>query len=230
MSNTEILTPGIQDIARPIPDNGDGAHAPSSEELLREIAGGLLYCHHRDNANTSRVLEMGAFLYALIELVTERGLLSMEEIEERKQVVGERLSRRFLDKGMGVLIQDGPQDKYSFNGHGRVDCEDRVHLCQAACCKMHFALSRQDLEEGVVRWNLQHPYVVAQGGDGYCAHLDRTSHRCTVYVNRPLPCRAYDCRQDERIWLDFEKKIVNPDLDKLFTKPTEREPVACEDD
>ncbi len=27
-----------------------------------------------------------------------------------------------------------------------------------------------------------------------------------------VPCRGYDCRNDKRIWLDFENKIVNPNI------------------
>jgi hypothetical protein len=198
-------------------DNGD---APL-EDMLHEIAGGLLYCHHRENANTSRLLEIGAFLYALLELATERGLLSMEEIEARKQAVGKRLAKRFLDKGMGVEIQDSKEDKYAFNGTAQIDCENRIHLCKAACCRMHFPLSQQDLQERVVRWDLSRPYVIAHDGHGYCTHLEHGSCRCTIYENRPLPCRAYDCRNDKRIWLDFEKQVVNPDLDNVFTPSTE---------
>jgi hypothetical protein len=37
-----------------------------------------------------------------------------------------------------------------------------------------------------------------------------------VRDQRPLPCRGYDCRKDKRVWLDFENRIVNPDLDELF--------------
>jgi hypothetical protein len=29
-------------------------------------------------------------------------------------------------------------------------------------------------------------------------------------------CRAYDCRNDKRIWADFERKIVSPELENLF--------------
>jgi hypothetical protein len=39
---------------------------------------------------------------------------------------------------------------------------------------------------------------------------------CTVHQNRPVPCRAYDCRKDHRIWSDFDQRIVSPELDKLF--------------
>jgi hypothetical protein len=37
-----------------------------------------------------------------------------------------------------------------------------------------------------------------------------------VWQQRPIPCRGYDCRKDERIWLDFEKRIINPDFDQLL--------------
>ena len=40
--------------------------------------------------------------------------------------------------------------------------------------------------------------------------MDRATHRCGVYEQRPIPCRGYDCREDGRIWLDFERRVVNP--------------------
>ena len=44
-------------------------------------------------------------------------------------------------------------------------------------------------------------------------HQERAgAHRCGVYQNRPLICRTYSCRNDKRIWLDFENYVVNPDI------------------
>ena len=74
---------------------------------------------------------------------------------------------------MGVVYQKPEQDKYSFEGGAGIDCENRLHLCQAACCKLPFALSKQDVEEGVVRWDFSAPYLIAHGPDGYCQHLDQ---------------------------------------------------------
>jgi hypothetical protein len=37
-----------------------------------------------------------------------------------------------------------------------------------------------------------------------------------IYLQRPVPCRAYDCRDDKRIWTDFEKKVVSPELQTLL--------------
>lgn len=186
-----------------------------TEQLRQEIIRGLLYCHSRESMNTSKTLEVTAFAYALIELLMEKGLLTEEELNERKRKVAERLVERFRESGMGVVRQEPEKDKYTFKNGAKIDCENRIHLCKAACCRLPFALSRQDIEEGIVKWDLEHPYMNARRSDGCCVHLERKTCRCTVYENRPVPCRGYDCRNDKRIWLDFEKKIVNPELEKV---------------
>ena len=66
--------------------------------------------------------------------------------------------------------------------------------------------------EGVVRWELGRPHMINRAEDGYCGHLDRQRLGRAVYEQRPVVCRGYDCRNDRRSWLDFEKRIVNPDL------------------
>ena len=181
-----------------------------------EVAGGLLYCHSRLNSNTTKLLESASFLYALIEVLEEKGLVRIDELEEKKREVAARLLESFLDRGMGVAMQEDERDKYTFSETVEIDCASRVHLCKAACCRMSFALSQQDVEEGVVKWDLGRPYLIAQDGDGYCRHLDRKTNSCTVREQRPLPCRGYDCRKDKRVWVDFEKRIINPQLEELF--------------
>jgi Fe-S-cluster containining protein len=193
-------------------------------ELRQELVGGLLYSHHRANSNTSRVLEFAAFLYALIEILQEQGLVAIEELDARKAIVAERLERRFRDKGMGVHLQEPELDKYTVRGSVQIDCENRLHLCKAACCRMWFPLSQQDVEEGVVRWDLRQPYIIAQDAQGYCQHLDRGACHCSIYAQRPLPCRVFDCRKDKRIWLDFENKEINPNLEDLFRGRVPAEP------
>jgi Fe-S-cluster containining protein len=186
------------------------------EALRQEVGGGMLYTHHRANANTSKTLEVTSFAYALIELLVEKGLLTVEELDERKRQVAARLSEKFRDNGMGVVRQEPEYDKYNLEGGVQIDCESRLAFCRAACCRLKFALSRQDVEEGILKWDFAPPYMIKQGQDGYCVHLDRQGCRCSVYQQRPVPCRAYDCRHDQRIWLDFERKVVNPELEKLF--------------
>ncbi len=184
----------------------------SASDLREQIAEGLLYTHSRLNANTSRTLEAMSFLYALIELLEDKGLITIEELDERKRTVGQRLVERLRQSGNGVMLQEPEQDKYTFEQAVEIDCETRIDLCKAACCRLPFALSKQDISEGVVHWDLGQPYWIEQGDDGYCNHMARDTCDCTVYAYRPVPCRAFDCRDDARIWLDFEARMPNPAL------------------
>lgn len=197
----------------------DGNHFKFFEELRREVTQGFLYSHTRASTNTGKALEVASFCYALIELLEEKGIISIEELDERKKVVATRLVKKFAEKGMGAFFQEPEYDKYKFNKEAKVDCQSRIHLCKAACCRIFsFALSKQDVKEGIIKWDLGHPYMIAKDDDGYCKHLDRMSYQCTVRESRPVPCRAFDCRKDKRIWLDFKKKIISPDLKRMQKK------------
>jgi len=176
----------------------------------QEIAQGLLYTHTRLNTNTKKSLETASFLYALVELLEEKGLISVDELDERKEIVAQRLVQRYRENGSGVLLQDPEYDKYAFDQQVEFDCADRIQLCRAACCRLPFALSRQDIREGIVHWDLGQPYLIAHDGNGTCAHLDPATQVCTIWTGRPVPCRAFDCRGDARIWLDYENRIANP--------------------
>src|SRR5690606_2972362 len=99
-------------------------------------------------------------------------------------------------------------DKYALGDIPRIDCEARLPLCRARCCRLPFALSRQDLDEGVLRWRYERPYLLAKRADGMCVH--NNGGACDRYESRPGQCRRYDCRNDRRIWLDFEAGIPAP--------------------
>jgi hypothetical protein len=193
----------------------------SLESLRNDVAEGLMFSHSRENANTSKVLEVASFSYALIELLNERGIISLEELDERKRKVGQRLVEKFAEKGMGVALTDDEKDKYSYEGAVKIDCENRMTLCRGACCRLRFALTVQDLEEGEVKWEFGRPYMIRHDADGYCHHLERETKHCGVYEKRPIVCRSYDCRKDKRIWADFENRVVSDDLEKLFPKPAD---------
>lgn len=182
---------------------------PPPEDLLQ----GLLYAHTRANLNTIEVHRALAAVESLVELLVERGVLDAAEADERRRAAEDRLRLDFVEKGMAVAIQEHPTSKYEVDNAVEIDCESRVHLCKAACCRLSFALSKEDVEESVVRWDVGRPYIIAQTADRRCVHLDRGTHACGVYAQRPVPCRTYDCRRDRRVWLDFERRIANPRLE-----------------
>jgi len=185
-------------------ENGD--RQPSFVDMRR----GLVYAHNRVNANTAELHRACATLEALSDLLVEHGLLQRDEVEERKQAAADILRQQYMGLGMATAMQEFGVSKYQFQHASVVDCENRVHLCRSACCKLPLALSREDIQEGVVQWELGQPYMIAHGADGYCVHMSRETRGCTVYEKRPIPCRGYDCSKDQRIWLDFEQKKINP--------------------
>jgi Fe-S-cluster containining protein len=195
---------------------GDAQSA--TEDLREEVAQGFLYAHSRANTNSSKLLEVTSFSYALIELLVERDVISVDELDARKEEVSKRLAEKFAEKGMGVALTTEEKDASGDALDVEIDCENRLPLCQAACCRLRFALTVRDVEEGKVKWNLGQPYMIRQGDDGYCHHFDRQQHHCGIYENRPFVCRAYDCRKDKRIWEDFENRRISPELENLVNQ------------
>lgn len=57
-------------------------HGPLT--LRHQIAEGLLYAHSRLNANQRKTLEAAPFRYALVELLSERSLITVDQLDSRK--------------------------------------------------------------------------------------------------------------------------------------------------
>jgi Fe-S-cluster containining protein len=109
-----------------------------------------------------------------------------------------------------VSLDTGEVSKYAVEG-ASPPCAELMQICQARCCTLGFALSTEDLDEGVIRWDYGQPYLIRQrASDRYCVHNHPDAHVCTVHEFRPRVCRAYDCRKDDRIWLDYDKRILAP--------------------
>lgn len=176
----------------------------------RDILWGLIHTHDRANANTRELAGVLASVRALAKLLVQRGILTEEEVDELRAHEMEDVETYFGEQEMAVKYSDPGIDKYAFEGGPEIDCENRIPLCKAACCRLSVFLTRDDVAEGVLRWEMADPYVLARARDGYCAHMNVGTCQCTVYEKRPLTCRTYDCRQDKRIWLDFEARIPQP--------------------
>jgi Fe-S-cluster containining protein len=97
-------------------------------------------------------------------------------------------------------------DKYAMTALPVIDCDNRKHLCKQRCCTLNFALTEQDIREGIVKWDPQKPYRILKGENRYCVHL--VNGQCEIYDNRPAVCRRHDCRNDKRMWVDFEDRVA----------------------
>lgn len=186
----------------------------ASEALDPEIGRGLIYIHEKLGTRILEHQQLTSHVYALTEALIANGTLSLRDFERRKAATAEAMSADADTEWQGARVLTDERDKYGYEGPD-INCAERLHLCKAACCRLSFHLSKQDLHENVVRWDVANPYHIRQRDDGWCTHCDPKTKRCEVHAQRPLVCRGYDCREDGRIWEDFEQAIPNPELTHL---------------
>jgi Fe-S-cluster containining protein len=174
----------------------------------RDFERGLRFAHVMMSINQHEGREGVVFARALAELLVDKGVVGQGELETMMAQVGQQIEALPTPK---VKLAKS-EDKYSFDGAVTIDCASRVHLCKAQCCTFAFYLTEQDLDEGVVRWDYGRPYWIQTGENGHCIHCEPGTLRCRIHHNRPYVCRVYDCRNDKRVWHDFEGMIPNPEL------------------
>jgi Fe-S-cluster containining protein len=191
----------------------DPAARPDDER--QEIERGLRFAHVMLTVNQEQGSEAVAYVQALADLLVRKGIIQHEELEgpleqAHKEVAEVPMPRvRLAEMG----------DKYAEGESVEIDCASRIPLCQARCCSFKFFLTKQDLDEGVAKWDYGNPYWIKQAADGYCVHSDPRTRGCLIHAKRPHVCRRYDCRNDKRVWIDFEKRIPAPMPERLPDAP-----------
>ena len=182
------------------------------EELYRALATVLKRATDSEDRSSETAASLLATVDLLIEILAGRGVINdghrrlLAKVRERARAERPRVRLRTL------------VDKYQ-QPVSPIDCDKPVHLCHARCCSFVVELSRQDLEEGQLLWNIEEPYLLRREADGYCSYLDRATRGCGAYRNRPAACRTYDCRSDQRVWIDFDKMIPAPMPEYLKEEP-----------
>ena len=154
-----------------------------------------------DHADIARKFEW------LLDALVMRGQLPEKYIKLAAKIRGDRSTVR-----LSVVT-----DKYSKDVPD-IDCAAHLHLCEARCCRFEVSLSPQDVRDGIP-FKLDEPYALPR--DPYtkkCVCMD-AGGACTVYEKRPAPCRVYDCRNDSRVWIDFEAKIPAPMMERITPIP-----------
>jgi Fe-S-cluster containining protein len=176
------------------------------DRLERQVERGSLFTHTALSNNADRINEAEAFLYGLIDLLLDKGLVTQEEISSKTEAVRQEMIERGETIGPGVALRIDGEKPADFVP---VNCEERLHICHAVCCKLSFPLSGPEVESGGLKWDLGRPYYIRHEADGYCTHQNRGTGGCSVYDHRPGVCRGYSCAHDERIWKDFDQMILN---------------------
>lgn len=199
--------------------------AAAAPTLRSDLKGGLEFLHTLGMQTRFDLVEMTAGVQSLTEELVASGLINLRRLEQRKRVIRKREIERFEEQ-VYVRTESTP-DKYAITETPDIPCAELIPLCKARCCILQFPLSLQDVTEGVVEWELGAPYMNKKGEDGYCVHCDGAAGGCDVYTNRPSICRTYSCKDDKRVWLDYDKRIPAPmdDLLRARTKPVVADPV-----
>ena len=179
--------------------------------VRNDMDDGLRFVHVMNMQVKHDLFETTTQLSALVEELVARGQIDAMAFAERRERVRQREAERQKKKAH-VDIAD-IVDKYTLTNLPDIDCVSLLPICKARCCRLFFPLSFQDLDEGKLEWDYGLPYQIRKGQDGYCVHSNSETRQCGVYEGRPGICRTYDCRNDKRIWLDFEKKIMAPELE-----------------
>lgn len=174
------------------------------DTLYREMAEALRRAEERASEAERDLADLRARFDKLVEVLAGAGVLA-DGHPTLLAKVGELAVREVKPRVKLRMFVD----KYAMKG-ADIDCASRLHLCRARCCMFTFELTEQDLEEGRISWEVTQPYKIRHEADDYCTHLDRRAGGCTVHAWRPAPCRGFDCRNDPRIWIDFENGVPAP--------------------
>jgi Fe-S-cluster containining protein len=197
-------------VAPPIPTDfpeGQAQTNPRLVQLERQVERGNLFAHSVLGENRLRLGEVELFLHALIDTLLGKGVVTESEMTATIEKVRSELTERGeLNKGLVMIRPENPEEPPA---DVRVDCQARMHVCHAVCCRLHFALSIREVESGKIKWDLGQPYVIRHESNGCCSHLEAQSGRCDVYQNRPGVCRGYSCAGDSRVWKNFQEMELN---------------------
>lgn len=181
----------------------------------KEVFEGFVSANEKMRRGTQMAYSNAVTTRALVEVLASQGLLDEETFTELRERFAAEVAESFQSAELAALLSPDARDKYELDPADlpQIDCEARLPLCKAACCTMRWALSEQDIVEGIVHWELARPYANRiRESDGWCVHCEPGTKACGVYEERPVVCRIYTCESDSRVWLDFENRVINPDL------------------
>src|SRR5690554_4681188 len=145
---------------------------PALDELERQVERSGFFSHSSLSRQAERINEIESFLYGLVDTLILKGIVDKDAFEETVRKVREEVieKQEYLHAGVAVGGNEPSESVFT-----PVNCEERMHICQAVCCKLNFALSVEEIESGKIRWDLGQPYFIRHNKNGYCCHVDGES-------------------------------------------------------
>lgn len=190
-------------------------HLQFNDELAVRIATAIKRLRQRQNRGLAVIPKMQSALremkldlelikHALVAL-KQTGVLNREQIEA--ELVREVFPPNRPNAAYGVVVVEEKTVPVA-----AMECQIRLHICKAICCRIFpVHLTAREVHSNLYRWNPKQPYSLRKNRLG-CIHLEAGTCRCNIYAERPQICQSYSCREDKRVWQDFDRMILNPGL------------------
>lgn len=182
--------------------------APEIVQLERQVERGQKFVHTALGEGFTRLAEVEVFLHGLIDSLLANGVVTSDQVAASATHVRDELAQRGDLYAARARIRPADPEREQAPPVA-VNCQERLPICRAACCRLDFALSVPEVESGKVKWDLGRPYFIRHDSQGSCVHADGQSGRCRIYADRPGVCRQYSCATDSRIWKNFERMELN---------------------
>jgi hypothetical protein len=147
------------------PAMGDAPHDTAEQpwrtaldSVERQVERGSLFTHTALSETAERVTEVETFLYGLVDVLVASQVIDQDTLGQAAAAVRGELDQREETMSPGVALRvdtEMPADVFV-----PVNCAERMHVCHAICCRLHFALSAAEVETGTVKWDLGRPYQI----------------------------------------------------------------------
>ena len=168
-------------------------------DLERQVEQGNLFAHAEMSKQAARSNESEALLNGLVGLLVRHKVVDADELMAIVEA-----ARPATEHNVSVAVRTDEE-----LSEPTIDCASRLPVCHAVCCRLRFPLTVEEVESGLMKWDLGRPYFNRHGPDGYCVQCASETHACAIYEQRPAPCRQYSCADDKRIWKDFDAMVIN---------------------
>ena len=176
----------------------------NDNELENQMIRGQLNTHHTLSDISERINDIEAFVFGINDALIEKNVMSSKFLFKKI----EQVKRNMMDAGETANAGVALRKDNNIPETEAVNCSERMHICKSICCKLNFPLNAEEVESGIVKWDLGKPYYIRHNSCGYCSHRGEQG-QCGVYENRPIVCKTYSCAGDERIWKDFDNMVLN---------------------
>jgi hypothetical protein len=153
-------------------------------ELERQVERGSLFTHSALGRSANHLREVETYLYGLVDLLLAKRLVTSEEVGAAVDRVERTLREEIPEPGVALRVDERAPEPSDVI----VDCAARMHICHAACCKLNFALSAEEVERGTARWDLGRPTSSATPRTGTACTT--TARRAPAASTTTAPARA----------------------------------------